>query len=95
MPPRPGEALSADSGARVAARLAGYRGVTAFAQFARLLSQDQLKAVFYSETKQRYTSPSITIFHNILAASDNAIGDRPHRTASMDGRPARLAMMVA
>ena len=39
----------------VAARLAGYRGVTAFAQFARLLSQEQLKAVgaFYSESKQR------------------------------------------
>ena len=29
----------------VAARLAGYRGVTAFAQFARLLSQESLKAV--------------------------------------------------
>ena len=88
----------------VAARLAGYRGVTAFAQFARLLSQDQLKAVgtFYSETKQRYTSPSITTFHNILAALppetlDNAIGQwtGQHRTAhapvAMDGKDLRGA----
>ena len=29
----------------VAARLAGYRGATAFAQFAALLSQEQLEAV--------------------------------------------------
>ena len=29
----------------VAARLAGYRGVNAFAQFAALLSQEQLEAV--------------------------------------------------
>ncbi len=39
----------------VAARLAGYRGVTAFAQFAALLTQDQLEAVgaFYSPSKLR------------------------------------------
>ncbi len=65
----------------VAARLAGYRGVTAFAQFATLLSQEQLEAVgaFWSPSKQRYTAPAITTFHNILAALppetlDNAIG---------------------
>lgn len=53
----------------VAARLAGYRGVTAFAQFAGLLSQEQRRAVecFYSPTRQCYTAPSITTFHNILA----------------------------
>ena len=41
----------------VAARLAGYRGVTAFAQFANLLSQQQLEMVeaFFSPSKQRYT----------------------------------------
>ena len=88
----------------VAARLAGYRGVTAFAQFARLLSQDQLKAVgaFWSESKQRYTSPSITTFHNILAALppetlDNAIGQwtGQHSTSrapvAMDGKDLRGA----
>ena len=49
----------------VAARLAGYRGVNAFAQFAALLSQEQLKAVgaFWSPSKQRYTPPAITTFH--------------------------------
>ena len=88
----------------VAARLAGYRGVTAFAQFARLLGQEQLKAVgaFYSESKQRYTSPSITTFHNILTALppetlDNAIGQwtGQHGTArapvAMDGKDVRGA----
>ncbi len=54
----------------LAAKLAGYRGVTAFAQFASLLSQRQRKAVgcFFSPSKQRYTVPSVTTFHNILAS---------------------------
>ncbi len=53
----------------MAARLAGYRGVTAFAQFAALLDPVQRQAVgcFYSPSRQRYTTPSITTFHNILA----------------------------
>ena len=53
----------------LAARLAGYRGVTACAQFAALLDQSQRQAVgcFYSPSRQRYTTPSITTFHNILA----------------------------
>ena len=88
----------------VAARLAGYRGVTAFSQFAGLLGQDQLKAVgaFRSERKQRYTAPSITTFHNILAALppetlDHAIGQwtGQHSTArapvAMDGKDLRGA----
>ena len=65
----------------VAARRAGYCRVTAFAEFAGLLSQDQLEAVgaLWSESKQRDTTPSITTFHDILAALppeilDNAIG---------------------
>ena len=54
----------------VAARLCGYRGVTAFAQFAALLDQGQRAAVecFRSPSKGCYTSPSITTFHNILAS---------------------------
>ena len=55
--------------------------MNAFAQFAALLSQEQLEAVgaFWSPSKQRYTAPAITTFHNILAALppetlDNAIG---------------------
>ena len=54
--------------------------MNAFAQFAALLSQEQLEAVgaFWSPS-QRYTAPAITTFHNILAALppetlDNAIG---------------------
>ena len=85
-------------------RLAGYRGVTAFAQFAVLLSQDQLEAVgaFWSPSKQRYTAPSIATFHNILAALppqtlDNAIGQwtGQHGSArapvAMDGKDLRGA----
>ena len=88
----------------VAARLAGYRGVTAFAQFARLLTQNQLEAVgaFYSESKQCYTAPSIATFHNILAALppetlDNVISQwtGQHRCAhapvAMDGKDLRGA----
>ena len=54
----------------VAARLAGYRGVTAFAQFAALLEPSQRAAVgcFYSPSRHCYTTPSIATFHNILAA---------------------------
>ena len=54
----------------VAARMCGYRGVTAFAQFAALLEQSQRAAVecFYSPSQACYTSPSITTFHNILAS---------------------------
>ncbi len=53
----------------LAARLCGYRGVTAFAQFGSLLGQSQRQAVecFYSPSRDCYTSPSITTFHNILA----------------------------
>ena len=72
----------------VAARLAGYRGVNAFAQFAALLSQEQIEAVgaFWSPSKQRYTAPAITTFHNILAALppetlDNASVSGPASTA--------------
>lgn len=58
----------------VAARPAGYRGVTAFARFAALLSQEQLETVeaFFSPSRKRYPAPSITTFHNILA--DRAAG---------------------
>ena len=81
----------------VAARLAGYRGSTAFAQFAALLSQEQLEAVgaFFSPSRQRYTAPAITTFHKILAALppetlDNAIGrwTTPRTWESAAGRVA-------
>ena len=88
----------------VAARLAGYRGVTAFAQFAALLSQDQLKAVgaFWSPSRKCYTAPSITTFHKILAALppetlDNAIGQwtaqqsTSHAPVALDGKDLRGA----
>ena len=88
----------------VAARLAGYRGVTAFAQFAALLTQEQLEAVgaFWSPSKKRYTAPSIATFHNILAALppetlDNVIGrwtgqrGAAHAPVAMDGKDLRGA----
>ena len=80
----------------VAARLAGYRGVTAFAQFAALLSQEQLETVeaFHSPSRKRHTAPSITTFHNILAdlppeTLDDAIG---RWTAQQAGADTPLAM---
>ena len=88
----------------VAARLAGYRGVTAFAEFAALLTQEQLAAVdsFFSPTKKRYTAPKITTFHNIFAdlppeTLDDAIGAWTARQAgadtplAMDGKDIRGA----
>ena len=88
----------------VAARLAGYRGVNAFAQFAALLSQEQLKAVgaVWSPSRQCYTPPAITTFHNVLAALtpetlDNAIGqwngqhNSAHAPVAMDGKDLRGA----
>ena len=45
----------------VVARLAGYRGANAFAQFAALLSQEQIEAVgaFWSESMGSYTAPAL------------------------------------
>ena len=78
--------------------------VNAFAQFDALLSQEQLEAVgaFWSPSKQRYTAPAITTFHNILAALppetlDNAIGQwtgqhsTAHAPVAMDGKDLRGA----
>lgn len=52
-----------------AARLAGYRGVTAFAEFGALLTQKQLQTIgaFYSPSRNCYTSPGTTTFHDILS----------------------------
>ena len=98
---RPGQALEHRSGIAVAARLAGRTR----SQFAALLSQEQLEAVgaFWSPSKQRYTAPAITTFHNILAALppetlDNAIGQwtgqqpsTAHAPVAMDGKDLRGA----
>ena len=55
-----------------AAKLAGYHGVTAFAEFAQALSQEQLRALraYYSHRLQRFTAPTVTTFHNILVTLD-------------------------
>jgi len=83
----------------VAARLAGCRGVTAFARFAALLPQEQLKAVgaFFSPSRQRCTAPPVTTLHNILAdlppdTLDNAIG---RWTARAGPAPARRSPWTA
>ena len=65
----------------VAARLAGYRGVAAFGEFAARLDQDQLAAAgaFFSPSRGRYTAPATSTFHYILSslppdALDRALG---------------------
>ena len=106
MPPRAGQALSAQDGAGDRRRGPAGRlpGATSFAEFAALLSQEQLEAVgaFFSPSRQRYTAPAITTFHNILAALppdtlDNAIGrwtaqqGGAHAPVAMDGKDLRGA----
>ena len=52
----------------VAARLAGYRGASAFAEFAARLEPEQLEAVgaFWSPSRQRFTAPPESTFRYIL-----------------------------
>ncbi len=54
----------------IAARLAGYRGVTAFAEFAERLDEGQRRAVggFVSPTRHRVTVPAASTFHYLLEA---------------------------
>lgn len=51
------------------AHVAGYRGVTAFAQYAAQLSQRQLAAAgcFYDRKLGRHTAPVPSTFHKVLA----------------------------
>ena len=65
----------------IAARLAGYRGVTAFGEFAARMDQGQLRAAgaFFSPSRGRYTAPATSTFHYILSllppdALDRALG---------------------
>ena len=65
----------------VAARLAGYRGVSAFGEFAARLDEEQRRAVggFRSPSRRRYTVPAASTFHYILSslppdALDRALG---------------------
>ncbi len=53
----------------IAARLAGYRGVSAFGEFAARLDEAQRKAVggFFSPARRRYTVPAASTFHYILS----------------------------
>ena len=80
----------------VAARLAGYRGVTAFAEFASRLTQTQLAALraYYSEKLNRYTAPTVTTFHNVLARLPPDTLDRALRlwAARMSRDPAPVAV---
>ena len=88
----------------VAARMSGYRGISAFGQFASYLTQEQLKALgaFWSPTRMCYTAPTTTTFHSLFATLppdtlDDAIGrwcrqrigtDTP---LAMDGKDLRCA----
>ena len=65
----------------IAARLAGYRGVAAFGEFAARLDQEQLRAAgaFFSPSRRRRTAPAASTFHYILSslppdALDRALG---------------------
>ena len=65
----------------IAARLAGYRGVSAFGEFAARLNQEQLAAAgaFFSPSRRRYTAPAPSTFHYVLSslapdALDRALG---------------------
>ena len=66
----------------VAAKLAGYHGTRAFAQFADGLTQHQLRALraFYSHRLGRFTAPTTTAFFNVLVALDPDVLDRAART---------------
>ncbi len=82
----------------LAARLAGYRGVTALAQFAALLDQDQRKALscFFSPTKQCYTTPNTTTFHNILSKLDpDTLDDAVEAWAQQQSQQAQHAPQPA
>ena len=54
----------------IAARLAGYRGVTAFGEFAARMDQEQLKAAgaFFSPSRGRHTAPATSTFHYVLSS---------------------------
>ncbi|MDE0442307.1 MAG: transposase family protein, partial [Gammaproteobacteria bacterium] len=65
----------------VAARLAGCRGVSAFAEFAARMDQERLAAAgaFFSPSRGRQTAPAASTFHYILSslppdALDRAVG---------------------
>ena len=66
----------------VAAKLAGYRGVTAIGEFSQALTQLQLRALraFYSHRLGRFTAPSTTAFVKVLTALDPDVLDRAART---------------
>ena len=87
----PGKALRAQHHCDACRRrpaLPATGGVNAFAQFAALLPQEQLKAVgaFWSPSKRRYTPPAITTFHTSLPPWRR----RPWTTPSASG-PASMA----
>ena len=66
----------------VAAKLAGYHGTRAFAEFAKGLTQHQLRALraFYSRRLGRFTAPTATAFFKVLVALDPDVLDRAART---------------
>ena len=66
----------------VAAKLAGYHGVTAIGEFSQALTQHQLRALraFYSPRLGRFTAPSTTAFFQVLTRLDPDVLDRAART---------------
>ena len=87
----------------VAARMAGYRGVSAFAEFACLLDDSQKEAVgaFWSPGRERWTVPTESTFRYIFSnlkpdALDEALRDWALHVGgggpvAMDGKDVRGA----
>ena len=85
----------------IAARLAGYRGVTAFGEFAARLSQARLRAVgaFFSPSRGRHTAPAPSTFHYVLSAFppdmlDRTLSARVRQRSAGQAGPEELAALV-
>ncbi len=91
----------------IAARLAGYRGVSAFGEFAARLDDEQRKAVggFYSPSRRCWTVPAASTFHYILSelppdTLDEALAAWSAQQAglapvAMDGKQVRGASKIS
>ena len=88
----------------VAAKLAGYHGTRAFAEFAQGLTQHQLRALraFYSRSLGRFNVPTTAAFFNVLVALDPDVlhraarawakqQNRDHEPVAIDGKRIRGA----
>ena len=79
----------------IAARLAGYRGVSAFGEFAARLDEEQRQAVggFFSPSRRLWTVPAASTFHYLLSAMPADTLDQALRAwSARQGGEAPVAM---